>query len=130
MLWLHFGLHNFFSSKFNTGTWLEVLTVKMYPKKKKSNIKKGHFGLEIAYHTPWYFSVVLNFEEKKLCNPKCNHNMNWYFFRTLLGLLVSDLTYTTCTKHLLNFDVLVWLFAFSCYTIHTSLKNDIYQCIG
>jgi hypothetical protein len=27
-------------------------------------------------------------------------------------------------------DVLVWLFAFSCYTIHTSLKNDIYQCIG
>jgi hypothetical protein len=47
----------------------------------------------------------------------------------LLGLLVSDLTYTTCTKHLLNLDVLVWLFAFSCYTIHTSLKNDIYQCI-
>ena len=35
MLWLHFGLHNFFSSKFNTGTWLEVLTVKMYPKKKQ-----------------------------------------------------------------------------------------------
>ena len=20
--------------------------------------------------------------ERKLCNPKCNHNMNWYFFRT------------------------------------------------
>ena len=36
----------------------------------------------------------------------------------------------TCTKHLLNLDVLVWLFAFSCYTIHTSLKNYIYQCIG
>jgi hypothetical protein len=36
MLWLHFGLPNFFSSKFNTGAWLEVLTVKMYPKKKKS----------------------------------------------------------------------------------------------
>jgi hypothetical protein len=45
------------------------------------------------------------------------------------GLLVSDLT-NKCTKHLLNLDVLVWLFAFSCYTIHTSLKNDIYQCIG
>ena len=29
----------------------------------------------------------------------------------------------TCTKHLLNLDVLVWLFAFSCYTIHTSLKK-------
>ena len=27
---------------------------------------------------------VLNFERKKLCNPKCNHNMNWYFFRTCL----------------------------------------------
>ena len=24
---------------------------------------------------------VLNFE-KKLCNPKCNHNMNWYFIIT------------------------------------------------
>ena len=34
MLWLYVGLQNFFS-KFNTGTWLEVLTVKMYPKKKK-----------------------------------------------------------------------------------------------
>ena len=22
--------------------------------------------------------------ERKLCNPKCNHNMNWYFFRTCL----------------------------------------------
>jgi hypothetical protein len=42
----------------------------------------------------------------------------------LLGLLVSDLTYTTCTKHLLNLDVLVWLFAFSCCTIHTILKNS------
>jgi hypothetical protein len=38
----------------------------------------------------------------------------------MLGLLLSDLTYTTCTKHFLNLDVLVWLFAFSCYTIHTS----------
>ena len=43
----------FFSSKFNTGTWLEVLTVKMYPKKKKV-----HVGLEIAYHTPRSFSVI------------------------------------------------------------------------
>jgi hypothetical protein len=28
------------------------------------------------------FLIVLFFEKKKLCNPKCNHNMNWYFFRT------------------------------------------------
>jgi hypothetical protein len=45
----------------------------------------------------------------------------------LLGSLVSDLTYTTCTKHLRNLDVLVWLFAFSCYTIHRlphSLTNQ------
>ena len=26
------------------------------PKEKKSTIK--NFGLEIAYHTPWYFSVI------------------------------------------------------------------------
>jgi Mg2+/citrate symporter len=30
-----FWITQFFFSKFNTGTWLEVLTVKMYPKKKK-----------------------------------------------------------------------------------------------
>ena len=53
-----FWITQFFSSKFNTGTWLEVLTVKMYPKKEKSTIKKDHFGLEIAYHTPWYFLVI------------------------------------------------------------------------
>jgi hypothetical protein len=31
----------------------------MYPKKKKKyDKKKVHFGLEIAYHTPYYFSVI------------------------------------------------------------------------
>jgi hypothetical protein len=33
--------------------------IKMYPKKKKKyDKKKVHFGLEIAYHTPYYFSVI------------------------------------------------------------------------
>jgi hypothetical protein len=57
MLWLHFDYTIFFS-KYNTGTWLEVLTVKMYPKKKKYDKKSPFWVGNIAYHTPWYFSVI------------------------------------------------------------------------
>jgi hypothetical protein len=37
----------------------DLLTVKMYPKKQKSTIKKVHFWVgNIVYHTPWYISVI------------------------------------------------------------------------
>jgi hypothetical protein len=39
------------------------------------------FGYILTVNTSSHVPV-LNFEREKLCTPKCNHNMNWYFFRT------------------------------------------------
>ena len=90
----------------------------------------------------WPLCCLLFFDIRILINNLVSSNSYWTYFHTFIRKLqkvciietstntVDGTNYTPCTKHLLNLDVSVWLFAFSCYTIHTSLKNDIYQCIG